>query len=192
MTRPPHHHGNLREALILAGLNMIGEGETLTLRGAATRAGVSHAAPAHHFDGLNGLRTAIAGRAMQMFVDALDRAGRDPDQTPLQQLVDIALAYCQFAADHVELFHLMFASREVDRMDDTVLRATLGAHAQLTRACAPFVAAGENATEIEHAAWSMTHGNAVLELQNPLRNLHAPIPGPSLESQLRRLLNVSD
>ncbi len=65
----PHHHGNLREALIDAGLQLLAEGgpSALTLRRAAARAGVSHAAPAHHFDGLTGLLTAIAVRAYQAF-----------------------------------------------------------------------------------------------------------------------------
>ena len=57
-----HHHGNLREALITAGVGLLNEGglSALTLRKCAARAGVSHAAPAYHFKGLNGLLTAIA------------------------------------------------------------------------------------------------------------------------------------
>ncbi|WP_141215717.1 TetR/AcrR family transcriptional regulator, partial [Hahella sp. CCB-MM4] len=58
-----------RDALIEAGLSLLIEGgpEGLTLRRAAARAGVSHAAPAHHFNGLPGLQTAIATRAFALF-----------------------------------------------------------------------------------------------------------------------------
>jgi DNA-binding transcriptional regulator YbjK len=51
------HHGNLRAALVSAGIELLEEGglEALTLRKCAARAGVSHAAPAHHFEGLQGL-----------------------------------------------------------------------------------------------------------------------------------------
>ncbi len=64
----PHHHGNLREALIVAGIEILKEGglPALTLRACAARAGVSHAAPAHHFDGLPGLVTAIAANSGQI------------------------------------------------------------------------------------------------------------------------------
>ena len=68
-TSRPHHHGDLRRALIDAGLALLTEGGTsaLTLRGCAARAGVSHAAPAHHFDGLDGLRVAIAEEGFDRF-----------------------------------------------------------------------------------------------------------------------------
>jgi AcrR family transcriptional regulator len=64
MSDKPHHHGNLREALINAGLLLLKEDglDGLTLRRAAARAGVSHAAPAHHFSGKQGLVAAIAAR----------------------------------------------------------------------------------------------------------------------------------
>ena len=72
----PHHHGNLRSALIDSGLALLAnEGLAgLTLRRAAAAAGVSHAAPAHHFDGLPGLLTAIAARAFQLFADQMEAA----------------------------------------------------------------------------------------------------------------------
>ena len=63
------HHGNLKESLVLAGMQLLeDEGlEALTLRRCAVLAGVSHAAPAHHFDGLKGLKTAIATRGYAIF-----------------------------------------------------------------------------------------------------------------------------
>ena len=59
--RTAHHHGDLRQALVAAGIELLDEGglAALTLRRCAARAGVSHAAPAHHFKGLRGLLTAI-------------------------------------------------------------------------------------------------------------------------------------
>ena len=57
----PYHHGELREALITAGRALLEEKglRGFTLRECARRAGVSHAAPAHHFASLNDL---LAGR----------------------------------------------------------------------------------------------------------------------------------
>ena len=74
----------LRDVLIEAGIALLNEGgmAALTLRRAAARAGVSHAAPAYHFDGLPGLLTAIAARAFADFSNrmqaARDLAGSDP------------------------------------------------------------------------------------------------------------------
>lgn len=182
--------GNLREILIEAAMDMLAKDEKLTLRGAAQRAGVSHAAPAHHFAGLNGLRTAVAARAMQMFTDALDGAGRAPDQSSVQKMVDIGMAYCQFAWEHVDLFHLMFASADVDRTDEALLHASIMAYAQLRRACEDFVTPEVDQVELEHAIWSMTHGNALLQLQNPERDEAAPVLAPTLERQYRLLLRL--
>lgn len=184
--------GNLRDALIDAAMEMLAEDEKLTLRGAAQRAGVSHAAPAHHFAGLNGLRTAIAVRAMQMFTDALAAAGDKPGQSSLEKLVDIGMAYCQFAWEHVELFHLMFASVDVDRSDETLLQASMMAYAQLSRSCSDFVTPDIDQLELEHVIWSMTHGNALLQMQNPMRNELAPFLAPTLERQYRLLLRIRD
>ena len=68
VTRKPedaYQHGNLREALIQAGLRLLSEGglENLSLRGAAQLAGVSHAAPYRHF--------------RDKFISRLRNSGRD-------------------------------------------------------------------------------------------------------------------
>ena len=58
----PYHHGDLRRAILTAALDVIAaDGPSgLSLRDLARRAGVSHAAPAHHFKDRAGLLTAIA------------------------------------------------------------------------------------------------------------------------------------
>ncbi len=192
MSKNSHHHGDLREALICAGMELLAKGERLTLRGAAQLAGVSHSAPAHHFDGLNGLRTAIAARAMQIMVEKLTEAGQKPDRTGFERLLDMTGAYCDFAAEHRYLFYLMFASPDVNRDDDELLRASLCAYAQLAHACAEFVPEGKNGWVLEHAVWSLTHGNAVLLLQSDCRNSLAPTIAPSLDKQFRVLLNLNN
>lgn len=189
-----HHHGNLREALIEAGIALLRDhgASGLTLRRAAAHAGVSHAAPAHHFAGLNGLRTAIAARAMQMFGQMLSHSARQPEKTAFANLVDMGSAYCNFASRHVDLFHLMFVSADVDRSDQDLLQASMLAYTQLGRVCAPFVRDGENSWVLEHAVWSLTHGNALLQMQDPTRNAMAPVWGPPLEQQYRLLLGMTD
>ena len=117
--KKPHHHGDLREALIEAGVGLLREGGqgALTLRRCAARAGVSHSAPAHHFKGLNGLFSAIAARGYRTFTATMvaerERAGRDP----MARLVAICEGYLTFARQNAALFTLMFSSEEIDRSD---------------------------------------------------------------------------
>ena len=124
----PHHRGNLREALIVAAMALLTEGGIagLTLRRAAARAGVSHAAPAHHFNGLPGLLTAIAARAFCQFGDAMELARATADPAPFAQLAGICTGYLDFATRHAGIFHLMFVSAEVDRDDPRRIRLFAG------------------------------------------------------------------
>ena len=64
-----YHHGDLRAALLRAAEVELSERgvEGFTLRGCARRAGVSHAAPAHHFGDADGLLTALAAEGFARF-----------------------------------------------------------------------------------------------------------------------------
>lgn len=75
-TERAYHHGDLRRALLTAALDAIAqEGpDALSLRDLARRAGVSHAAPAHHFKDRTGLLTAVAAEGYALFADALAEA----------------------------------------------------------------------------------------------------------------------
>src|SRR6478609_8578950 len=68
-----YHHGDLRKALLDAAEAELAEKglEGFTLRGCAKRAGVSHAAPAHHFKDANALLTALAAVGHERFVAAM-------------------------------------------------------------------------------------------------------------------------
>ncbi|NRB03591.1 MAG: TetR family transcriptional regulator, partial [Rhodobacteraceae bacterium] len=68
-----YHHGDLRAALIEAGLQELEATgtEAFSLRKVARRAGVSHAAPAHHFGDVTGLLTALAAEGFRRFVVAM-------------------------------------------------------------------------------------------------------------------------
>src|SRR5213080_824442 len=77
----PYHHGDLRRALMRAALDAIVEGgpANLSLRDLARRAGVSHAAPAHHFGDKAGLLTSIAAEGYRRLAGSL---GARDETTP--------------------------------------------------------------------------------------------------------------
>nr|WP_295469497.1 TetR/AcrR family transcriptional regulator [Mesorhizobium sp.] len=114
--KAPYHHGDLREALLRAAEAELAEKgmEGFTLRGCAKRAGVSHAAPAHHFKDANALLTELAAVGFARFVAAMrarqNRAGTDPRK----RLVGAGLGYIDFARANPALFRLMFSSFRPD------------------------------------------------------------------------------
>src|SRR5262245_35559564 len=97
--RSTYHHGRLREALIEAAERMIEEEgpETVTVREAARRAGVSPGAPFRHFASRTALMTAVAERAMQRFRDeiASAEAGVDPAD-PIARFAALGGAYVRW------------------------------------------------------------------------------------------------
>lgn len=180
----------LRQILIDAGLALLEEGgmPALTLRRTAARAGVSHAAPAHHFDGLPGLLTAMAARAFELFCDSLQ-----PDETlpPYASLLAVCEGYLAFARAHKGLFHLMFVSPEVDRADPALTPHASRAYLTLRTACLPFAAPGATGDAVlETAVWSLVHGYATLGFDpasGPRQNF---IPPPPFDTLLDELLNA--
>lgn len=169
-TKRPHHHGNLREALITAGLELMEQGspDRLTLRKCAKHAGVSHAAPAHHFNGLISLKAAIVARGHQQFstsmLDAADRAA----PTPQAQLNAICAGYIDFARSHTAVFKFMFQPHDVDMasLDATtqteLIRDSQGSYQILRNACAPFEHSDDEGVSTEIMVWSLVHGYAML------------------------------
>ncbi|MFD1938677.1 TetR/AcrR family transcriptional regulator [Nonomuraea mangrovi] len=162
INQPAYHHGNLRGAIIAAALQAIGESGPAgwSLRELARRAGVSHAAPAHHFGDKTGLLTAVAAEGFELFADSLEHAAGD--------VLAVGVAYVRFAIDHRPYFEVMFRP-ELYRADDPGMRSPRerAAHVLATSAhrLSPS-SAQDRLTTI--AAWSLAHGFASLWLSGSL------------------------
>jgi len=104
----PYHHGDLRNALLTAARRRLETGglDGLSLRALAKAAGVSHAAPAHHFGDRQGLVGALVGRGFEDLA-AVIREAVATASTPFEALDAVGVAYVRFAADHPELFRLI-------------------------------------------------------------------------------------
>ena len=118
-----YHHGDLREALILAGIELIAEKgfAGLSVAEAARRTGVSAAAPYRHFANRDAFLLAIATEAGVTMGDQLEAALVAIDD-PLEQLAEIAEIYVRFVMAHKVGFDLIFAT-ELRESDDGDLRA---------------------------------------------------------------------
>ncbi len=162
--RKPHHHGNLRAALIQSGLEILAESglSRLTLRACAARVGVSHSAPAHHFGGLPGLLTAIAGRGFEIFADTMKAARRAADPAPRAQVIAICRGYMDFAEAHPALFTLMFNTPARLAPNDAFIAAADAAYDVLAETCAPLAPVTDDPRSTEMMVWSLVHGLASL------------------------------
>ena len=133
--RRGYHHGNLREALIQAALDLIAKKGPagFTFADAARSAGVSAAAPYRHFRDRDALIADVARRGFELFAAHLDRAWDDGRPDPFTAFENVGRAYLAFARDEPAYYSAMFEAglsldespdlREVAERSFTVLRA---------------------------------------------------------------------
>ncbi|MFF5786392.1 TetR/AcrR family transcriptional regulator [Streptomyces sp. NPDC012693] len=161
-SRSTYHHGDLRQAVLAAALDVIaadGPG-ALSLRDLARRAGVSHAAPAHHFKDRTGLLTAVAAQGYELLADALAAA---PD------LRERGVRYVRFAVEHPAHFQVMFQPELLRADDPDLLAAKERASAGLRSGIAELRDVPDARTA-GVAAWSLAHGFATLLLTHNVRD----------------------
>ena len=180
-----YHHGALRQALLDAGLALLErEGpERLTLRSLASAVGVSHAAPAHHFSTLTGLRTALAAIGYRRFGEAMagECAGA-PD--PEARMRAGGRAYLAFALRQPGLFRLMFTKDLLDWTHPDLAAEAAAARAQLSDLCGPAAErlrlAPAARPALERLVWATVHGQAQLAIDGQLGPSMTPadLPGP--------------
>ncbi len=110
--RRGYHHGNLREALISAALELISQKGPagVTFADAARAAGVSPAAPYRHFRDRDALMADVAQRGFEKFADALARAWDGGKPTTRAAFERVGRAYLDFANKEPAFFSAMFES----------------------------------------------------------------------------------
>ena len=160
----PYHHGDLSRALVDAGRRILeAEGAAaLSLRAVAREAGVSPAAPYHHFKDKCELLEAVAHGGWEALNDAIGAARRDAD-TPGEALREIGLAYVGFARDNPALYRLMYdTSRDRTAMPKPANEDESGYH-HVKRALVEAGADPADEQELQLAtiaAWCAAHGLA--------------------------------
>jgi AcrR family transcriptional regulator len=165
-----YHHGDLREQLLLAGESALAEMpvEAVSLREIARRAGVSHAAPKHHFGSMGDLLGEIAARGFQKFVAALDEASRQTAvQTPEGRLMAMGWAYLRFAENNRAVYSLMFGKVDQCSMTPAMVQSSLAAWAQLENAVAALIGPARAPVGALHV-WATVHGLSMLKAERRL------------------------
>lgn len=162
----PYHHGQLREAVIAAAVQEVRRvGAThLSMREIARRAGVSHAAPAHHFGDKAGIFTAIATEGFRLIAETVAPAAAGPDG-----FLRGGLAYVGFALQHPGHFEVMFRP-DLYHGDDPDLITARDAAFDILYDTARAAAGTDDVTALVVAGWSAAHGFATLWLTANLQD----------------------
>jgi AcrR family transcriptional regulator len=173
-----YQHGDLRPALIQAGLKLLTEGGTrsLSLRGAAQLAGVSHAAPYRHFRDKDALVAAIAEEGFRLLSrrmrEEIDAAG---SSDLLARLRASAWGYVSFAVENPGYFRTIFGGIPCDdraARSPGLQEAGDEAYGVLRGLVAEGIQRGRlrhgDPDQMSLAAWSLVHGLSMLLIEGQL------------------------
>lgn len=138
MSKRGYHHGNLRQALVEAALDLIAERGPLgfTMAEAAKAADVSAAAPYRHFTGRDELIAEIALQGYEIFADLLEFAYADGQPSVYAAFEAVGRAYLAFARKYPGHYVAMFESGVAPGQNTDLARAADRANAVLLRAAA--------------------------------------------------------
>jgi AcrR family transcriptional regulator len=156
-----------------AGVEVLAERgvDGLSLREVARRAGVSQAAPYHHFADKGALLSAIAEQGYHELAAALNDGAERAGGTALTRFQGMGIAYVQFAVARPAMFRLLFRPELLASADPTGNLAATEAYRTLERGLAAAIAEGSvtgDREDIALAAWCTVHGAATLYVDGPL------------------------
>jgi AcrR family transcriptional regulator len=197
----PYHHGALRDALLEAAERVLERDglSGLTLRAVAREAGVSHAAPTHHFGDLTGLVSELAAIGFRQFNAAMVAAGTT-GASPIEKALGRAKAYVAYAQAHPGMYGLMFRTERLDMTRPSLCEAAEASFAGLAGAIGASrqEQISEAALSLAQAAdiaraWSLVHGFTMLLLDGRLTDILHRLPkgtdaGTLLDAMLKRAI----
>jgi AcrR family transcriptional regulator len=161
----PYHHGDLRRALIDAARRLLeAEGPSaLSLRAVAREAGVSPAAPYHHFKDKGELLEAVAHEGWDLLDQALARA-KAQAHSPTAAMNELGVAYVCFARENPALYRVMYdTARDRADLPDQMHDEKDSAYCKVRDTLVEAGANPSDALDIElatTAAWCSAHGLA--------------------------------
>jgi AcrR family transcriptional regulator len=161
----PYHHGDLRRALIDAASRLLeAEGPSaLSLRAVAREAGVSPAAPYHHFKDKGELLEAVAQEGWELLDAALAKAKIEAP-SPKQAMNGLGVAYVCFARENPALYRVMYdTARDREDLPDQMQADKDGAYCKVRDTLIEAGADPVDTLDLElatTAAWCSAHGLA--------------------------------
>ena len=194
----PYHHGDLHGALLQAAERVLERDGLagLTLRAVAREAGVSHAAPTHHFGDLTGLLSELAAIGFRAFNAAM-AAANETETLPMMQAMARAKAYVAYAQARPGMYGLMFRTERLDMTRPSLHEAATISFEGLARTIGAGQLLALEALSLEQAAaiarnWSLVHGFTTLLLDGRLKDILHRLPeGTSPDKLLDAMLRLT-
>ena len=189
-SRRSYHHGDLRNALIAATLELVDEAgvDGFSMSGAARRAGVSVAAPYRHFADRTALLIATSAHGFHELHAALTDVAEDASSDPIAAVIEAAARYVVFAQQSPARFALMFSSG-IDKGASSELDAAIDRTRDVLEGMVRDLAAGTaGADDDATALWSIAHGVATLAVNGLL--VDHPDGGSSAASTARGIVGA--
>jgi AcrR family transcriptional regulator len=171
-----YHHGDLRNALVQAGLQILRENDvhSLSLREVARLAGVSQAAPYRHFTNKESLLAAIAQEGFVLLSSKIRAVITRLSSSPKEQFHACNLEHFRLATEHPDHFRLMFGGGLVLNPKDhpelaRAARESFDEFVQVIANCqrAQLIKSGDP-QQMAIFAWSGVHGFATLYIDHRL------------------------
>ena len=177
----------MRAALLLVEEHGV---KGLALSDAARLAGVSVAAPYRHFKDKEALLAEIAAEGFGLFRDALARVTQSHPKDKVKRLVEMGVAYVEFALEHRSHFKVMWEGGISKDKYPEVAKTAYEAYLLLEGAARDLLPAAHPARQqaLVATAWSLVHGFATLTLERELEVVAAEQGGKKLLRQSLHLL----
>lgn len=188
-----YHHGNLRKALLEAAEHELKEKgpDKFSLRGVAKRAGVSHAAPAHHFNDVDGLLTALTAISFERFTQHMNAYSERADNDADARLIAIGLAYIDYASKNQALFDMQFTSSRINHCAPEMEQATPQAYTCLVQHIQASLQKRnkdlQDNPDIANSYWALCHGLATLFSRQSTEKIE--MSGPDKDQRLMQILS---
>lgn len=182
-----YHHGNLRNALIVAAADLIEErgSSDFSMIDASRQAGVSSAAPYRHFKDKDALLQAVCQVSFMALSEATDSAAARFDVGTAEHIIALGHAYINFVMDHPAFYDLMWGEHGIRAMEaDSVELNSSGFYTLVDSVQAMCKERGIEsceATPLASKMWALVHGLSSLALNNHLENL---VPGADVYALL--------
>jgi AcrR family transcriptional regulator len=183
--RKTFRHGDLRNALLAAGIEMARTGgpNTVILRKATRQAGVSPNAAYRHFANQAELLDAVRSACFSQLAAAIEdemkkcRSGRDPQAFARKSLRAVGMGYLGFAMREPGMFRTAFSVPPAVEEQNQANTASMGLNPfqllslALDRMQESGLLSKKNRKDAEYLAWSTVHGLALLVLEGPLHQM---------------------
>lgn len=190
-----YHHGNLREALLINGLQLLesSQGIDFSMRELTRMIGVSPNAVYRHFANKEELLTALAIYGFEQLIEAQAHAIHNAT-TPKDGFLNSGKEYIYFAIKNPSLFRLMYSQFTVAQDDEKLKSMTNLFYTGMVYAAATAFDAPVDAAQSQtmaRLAWGIVHGLSYLIIDGQFSHLSNGELDIMIDNALKTAIGVS-